>query len=270
MIQVQDLICRLGGRDVLRDVTVSARAGECIGVIGPNGAGKTTFLRSLAGLIPSQEGSITLSGLPLLLRSPTERAQQIGYLPQQGECAWPLILFDMVALARLPHRPLAGFGPLSERDHAAITAALKMTATRHLAERLIDELSGGERARGFLARVLAGEPQLLLADEPLESFDPAYRIAMAQLLKTYAEAGHVVFATLHDLTLAARYCHRLLLFGNGRLIADGTPQDVLTAEITHQAFGLSGQLIWLNSGPVMEWEADRAIGFTGKENAKPE
>jgi iron complex transport system ATP-binding protein len=222
------------GRLVALDFAVDA--GECVGVIGPNGAGKSSLMQALAGIL-SCTGEIHLStpegSGPLLALVPETRARRVGYLPQFCDSVWRLAVEDVVALGRLPWRDAE-----TAQGRAAILRALEMTQTTAFARRSCHALSGGERARVWLARVLAGEPRLLLADEPLASLDLRFQRQMLETLRRYADTGNGILLTLHDLALAARFCDRVCLLERGRIRAFGTPAEVLTATTLEAVFGL--------------------------------
>jgi iron complex transport system ATP-binding protein len=222
-------------RPVLRGVDLDLRPGEVLGLIGPNGAGKTTLLRALAGLVPTG-GEIRLEGRPLTDHTPAERARRIGFLPQDGGVAWALPVEALVALGRIPHT--GPFRAFNEADRAAVARALETLELQPLRQRPVTELSGGERARALLARVLAGEPRLLLADEPVAGLDPAHQLRVMQELRRLASGGTAVVVVLHDLTLAARFCDRLLLVERGRTLLEGAPLEVLRAPEAGRAYGV--------------------------------
>ena len=226
MVRLESVSVTLGGRRVVEGVGADLDGGV-IGLIGPNGAGKSTLLRAIAGLVQT-EGGILIDGVSVASMQPRDRARRIAYLPQGQIVHWPLTVERLVALGRLPH--LAPFARPGEVDMRAIGHALERTELLSLRNRPIDELSGGERARVLLARALAAEAPLLLADEPLAALDPAHQIDVMALLRAEAARGATVIAVLHDLTLAARWCDRLLLIDQGRLLADGSPAEVLTAD----------------------------------------
>jgi iron complex transport system ATP-binding protein len=235
-IAIEALDVRLGDRLVLSGISAGFEAGTLIGVIGPNGAGKSTLARAILGLLAPADGRILIDGEPLAGLSRRALARRIAYLPQGQQLGWPLSVARLVALGRLPH--LAPFSRLTETDRAAIDRAMLRTDVAALAARTATELSGGERARTLLARALAVEAPALIADEPLAALDPAHQLDVMALLAAEAGQGRLVVAILHDLTMAARFCQRLLLLSEGRLIADGPPETVLTAERLASAYGV--------------------------------
>lgn len=229
---LEDLRVSLGRREVVRGVSARLEAGTLVGILGPNGAGKSTLVRALLGLVPSQ-GRVLIDGVPLAGLGRGEVARRIAYLPQGQILHWPLSVARLVALGRLPH--LGPFSRLTAQDHAAITRAMERAEVASLADRTATELSGGERARVLLARALAGEAPVLIADEPLASLDPEHQLHGMELLREQARAGGLVLAVLHDLSLAVRFCDRLLVLHDGRLVADGAP-EVLTPELMARVY----------------------------------
>lgn len=235
-IATQGLSVALGRRPVLHDVDTRLEPGALIGVIGPNGAGKSTLVRALLGLVPATGGGVAIDGAPVASIRRADLARRIAYLPQGQTLHWPLTVERLVALGRLPH--LAPFSRIGAADLAAIDRAIAQADIGHLRGRVATELSGGERARVLLARALAVEADALIADEPLAALDPGHQLEVMALLRVQAEAGALVVAVLHDLTLAARHCDRLLLLHEGRLVADGPPDTVLTAERMAEIYGV--------------------------------
>lgn len=243
-LAAQGLTVRLSGRAVVRDIGVHMEGGTLVGVLGPNGAGKSTFVRALLGLLPA-DGAVTVDGDPLASLARSEVARRIAYLPQGQALHWPVSVERLVALGRLPH--LAPFSHLADDDRSAVQRAMARAEVGHLAGRVATELSGGERARVLLARALAVEAPALIADEPLASLDPAHQIHGMEVLRAEADAGGLVVAVLHDLTLAARFCDRILVLHDGALVADGAPLDVLTASLLEQVYDVSAVRV---DGPV--------------------
>ncbi len=248
MIELDDVSVRLAGRIVLDRVSLRSSKGELIAVIGPNGAGKTTLLRAIAGLAPA-DGRIQLAGQDAREMSGTTRARTVAYLPQGNIADWPISVRDVVAIGRIPH----GGGPGRERegDAAAVATALAATDAVHLAERPITELSSGERARVMLARALAVQATILLADEPIAALDPAHQLGVLALLERTAASGTTVLAVLHDLTLAARFASRIVVIDDGRIVADGPPQKVLDEALLGRVFGVRALHLQHDGKPVL-------------------
>lgn len=224
------------GRLLLHGVSVSVSAGELVGLIGPNGAGKTTLLKVLAGLLPCSAGQVLWQQAPLTALHSEQRAQRLGYLEQRPQVHWPCSVRQVVALARLPFGDAA-----AASGRAALEAALESCGLATLADRPFQPLSEGEKLQVHLARVLAGQPQVLLADEPTAALDPARQLQVMALLQTHSRRGLGVLAVLHDLTLAARYCDRLLLLHEGRLLAEGSVGQVLTPAHLATVYGVDGR-----------------------------
>ena len=239
----------LRGREVLRGLDCTAQPGELTAVIGPNGAGKTTLLKALAGLIAPAAGTALLDGRSIDGWAPSELARSLAYLPQERLVHWALAVRAVVELGRLPYRSL-GAGE-SAADRAAIAAALAAMDVAHLAGRPVSELSGGERARVLVARALAQEPRALLADEPAAGLDPAHQLGLFRHLAALAAGGRTVIVALHDLSLAARFCHSIVLVHEGRAIAAGAPRDVLTPEHLAAAYGIRARYQSLDGVPVV-------------------
>ena len=230
LLSASNLSASLGGRQVLFDVSFELAAGEFVGLIGPNGAGKSTLLRALMGMIPCL-GETTFDELGAV-----GRARKAAYVAQSRDIAWPMAVEAVVALGRTPH--LGAFAPLGRADREAVEEAMRRMDVTEFRDRPATELSGGELARVLVARALAQETPLLLADEPPPGLDPAHQISLMRLFSGLAAQGRGVVASTHDLGLAARYCSRLLLLDKGRLVADGPPERVLTPKNLRAVYGV--------------------------------
>ena len=225
----------LSGHTILDNISIQFPAGKLTGLIGPNGAGKSTLMRALAGLLPINSGAIKVDKQAINTLQRLELAKQITYLPQLGECHWPLTVERVVMLGRHPHND----GHHSDRlSLQAVEKAIKEVDIEHLVGRSVNELSGGERARVMLARALATDSRILLADEPIVSLDPRHQIEVMALLKTLANKGKTVIVVLHELHLAMRYCENLVLLNNGIKTSEGIAKDVLTIENMQTVYGI--------------------------------
>jgi iron complex transport system ATP-binding protein len=236
-LTAQGVSVTLAGRRVLNGISLSLSPGHLVALVGPNGAGKTTLLRALAGLVPS-EGAIHIGGDPLASLSLRERARRFGYLPQGHIAHWPLAARDIVALGRYPHGATDP-ARLSPGDAEAVLRAMQATDAVEFAERRVTELSGGERSRVALARVLAVEAPVILADEPTSSLDPRHQIDVMKNLRAAADKGTLVIVVTHDLGLAARFADTILVLSEGRLVSQGAAGEALSERVMAEVFRIS-------------------------------
>ena len=239
----------LAGRLVLNDVSLALSSGHLVALVGPNGAGKTTLLRALAGLVPS-EGAIEVGGAALSSLSLRERARRFGYLPQGHVVHWPLAARDIVALGRYPHGATDP-ARLTPKDTEAVLRAMQATDVVEFSERRVTELSGGERSRVALARVLAVEAPVILADEPTASLDPRHQFDVMKSLRASADKGVLVIVVTHDLGLAARFADTVLVLSDGRLVSQGAPAEALSEKIMGDVFRISAYRAEYQREPVI-------------------
>jgi iron complex transport system ATP-binding protein len=234
---MENVTVRYGGRDVLRNISVAFRPGKVTGILGPNGAGKTTLLRVAHGALRPKAGFVSILDRALEDWSREALARVVAYLPQGGAAHWPIAARELVALGRTPYR--GGLSRLSQADECAIHGALRRADALAFADKRIDELSAGERARVLFARALATEATILLADEPAAHLDPAHQLRLMRMLSDEAARGVTVAVTLHDLALASRHCDELIVLHEGRIETAGSPGNALTDETLASVFGIA-------------------------------
>ncbi|MBB3059868.1 ATP-binding cassette domain-containing protein [Microbulbifer rhizosphaerae] len=224
-------------RPVLSEISCVFKPFELTAVVGPNGAGKSSLLQALAGVLAPSAGHIELDGQPAERISPAQMARLCAYLPQAETPAWSLRAADLVALGLLP------WGRPKDRERR-VSAALQLVDAQQLAERPVTRLSGGELRRVQLARLLVGEAPLLIADEPTAALDIRHQLQLMHTFRRQADAGKTVVLALHDLPMAARFCDRILLLEQGRLVAQGTPEDVFTPALIGDVYGVTCEFRW--------------------------
>ena len=235
-ISSKNIFVRLGGNPVLTGVSFEGRSGEVVGLIGPNGAGKSTLLRVLAGLIRAESGYVQIGDAPLATLNAGQRARRVAFMPQH-DATHPFTALETVLMGRYAH--LGRFELEGRRDRDIALDAMSRTDTVQFEARQLDRLSGGERQRVILARALAQQAGVILLDEPSSSLDLRHRLSIMELLRTEAEDRQVaVVVALHDVSLAGRYCDRLVLMSEGRVAAEGTPAEVLTPTNLRASFGV--------------------------------
>ncbi len=247
MLQCHDVVISYGERRILQKVSLSVAARGLVGVLGPNGSGKTTLLKVLSGALTPETGTVTLGGQGLGTFAPSLLARRLAVVPQETHLAFDYSVLEIVLMGRYPHLgPFEFEGPA---DFASAHAALNATGTDHLAERAFNTLSGGEKQRVVIASALAqlgeGTPdattagRVLLLDEPTAALDLRYQLEVAALLgRLHDRQDMTIVLTTHDVQFAARVCSELVLLGDGHVIAQGPPQDVLTTEQIAALYGI--------------------------------
>jgi iron complex transport system ATP-binding protein len=228
-LRLSDLGVRRGGRAILDRIDLTFRAGAFVALVGANGAGKTTLLRAAAGLLAPDEGSALLDGTDLRRLDVRARARRVAYLPQARPLAWPICVGDLVRLGRF------AFG---EEDEPAVAEALAACGLADLVERAATTLSGGELARAHVARALAPRTPALIADEPVAGLDPGHAWRILEALKARARAGALVIVSLHEPSLAGRFADRIVALADGRIAADGAPEQVLGPAFMAATYGV--------------------------------
>lgn len=270
LFEAQNLSILLEGREVIKEVSLAVYKGECIGIIGPNGTGKSTLLKGLRGLLPWHSGKVLWNDKVIKTMSEKELARRMAYMQQSVALSFEYTVEEIVLTARYPY--LKWWQNETIADKKIAEQAMKDTGIWKLRDKPISAISGGERQRVFLAKALAQEAELLLLDEPTAALDMGYADDMFYDCQKLTQTGKTVIAVIHDLELAAKYCHRLILLHNGHILADGTPKEVLTAAHLKQSFMMDScvyddpffsQLrIWVRPKAEREKEEKTMVGET--------
>lgn len=240
---------RLGDRAVLREVSFFVGRGEVVGLLGRNGAGKTSLLRLANRSLRPDAGAVRLWGRSLDSYPRRELARMVATVPQDVQVPFPFLAGEIVLMGRAPHQGLLGFE--SGEDLERARDAMERVGIAGLANRVISELSGGERQLVMFARALAQEPELLLLDEPTAFLDLRHRIDVLQVVRGLAERGRGALVVSHDLALAARICDRVVVLAEGGVLAEGRPADVLDPEVLRRAFGIEADVLTAPDGAAL-------------------
>jgi iron complex transport system ATP-binding protein len=237
-LRAESLAFSYPGRPVLEDVTLDVPEGILLGLVGPNVAGKSTLLRCMHGALEPDRGRVLLDGQDLGSLSRREIARRVGVVPQTCTPAFPVSVAQFVGMGRYAREPFLG-GP-SPQDAEVVRRCLEEMAILPLADRPIDEISGGEFRRVLVAQALAQEPSVLLFDEPVQQLDLLHQLEVMEFARDFTRRdGTAAVVVLHDLGLSARFCDRLVLLHRGRILAVGTPEEVLTVENLKEAYGVN-------------------------------
>ena len=251
-LRAEDITMAYDGRVVGRNVSLAIPDGRFTAIIGPDASGKSTLLRSLSRLPRPTEGTVYLDGADIHRLRAKEIATRLGLLPQSAIAPAGITVFDLVRRGRYPHQSI--LSRWSREDEDSVRRALEATAMTALADRNVDELSGGQRQRAWVAMALAQESPILLLDEPTTFLDIAHQVALMDLFSDLnTGAGRTIVAVLHDINHAARYAGHLVVVGDGRIVAQGPPEDVLTESLLAEVFGVRATIIEdpLNGGPLV-------------------
>ncbi len=235
-LNIFNLVCRYGAISALDGVTCTVEPGACVGIVGPNGSGKTTLLQTINGLLQPAGGTVYLDGRDVTSLNSRSIAREVAAVPQEGRAGVGFTVYEMVLMGRIPH--LGRWERERDEDYRIVKASMEQTRTWVLGSRPFDALSGGERQRVIIARALAQQPRLLLLDEPTLHLDLSSQIETMDLLQELNAGGLTIIAVLHDLNLAALYCPRMIMLNEGRIVATGTPEDVLTEATIRAVYGL--------------------------------
>jgi len=241
VLEASALTVGYGGGPVLREVSLSVARGQFLGVVGPNGCGKSTLVRALSRVLPPVGGRVLLDGVNIYEMHARDLARRLAVVGQENAVAFEFTVREVVVMGRAPH--LSRFGMERPRDYAIAEECMERTHTAGFADRPVSSLSGGERQRCMVARALAQQPEVLLLDEPTAHLDINHQIEILDLARRLTgERGLATLVVLHDLNLASQYCDYLVLLGEGRVLADGEPRDVVTEEHIRRAYGTDVQV----------------------------
>lgn len=237
ILEASGLTVVIDDKIILQDCSVLVGEGEFVGIIGPNGSGKTTFLKALRGLIPLAKGKVLLAGQELPALQEKEIARQVAYMQQDVNMGFGYSAKDIVMTARYPYlKWWQNEGPLDEK---IVEQAMRFTGVWDLRDQTVNTVSGGERQRVFLAKAMAQQTDILLLDEPTAALDMVYADEIFRYCRQLCKQGKTIILVVHDLEMAAKFCTRMILFSHGRIVSDGWPKAVLTADHLSKAFHLS-------------------------------
>ena len=235
-VSARNLTYEIQAETLLEGVDLHADQGQLVGLIGPNGAGKSTLLRAISGILNYREGTIRLDGEDLKSLSSRDIAAGLALIPQIAPYTHGFTSIELVLMGRYPH--LGRFQIEGKEDDRIARDSMRLTRTEQFADRTLDTLSGGERQRVFVSRALAQQPRVLLLDEPTSNLDVLHQLKVLDLVRKLVDGGLTAVAAIHDLNMAARYCDRLVLLKGGRVLAEGSPEEVLAPETIESAFGV--------------------------------
>ena len=242
LINATGLKYQIGNITILKGIDFEIKSGELVGLIGPNGAGKSTLLRLLTQVEPASSGEIRFDGKPIDTIPAEERAKRIGYLVQGARAHWPFSVEKVIGLGRIPYQKW--WQQASSEDDAKVQQAMELTQTLAYRNRIVTTLSGGEHTLVMLARIIASEPQLIFADEPVAALDPYHQLHVMEILRNHASEQRAAVVVLHDLSLAARFCDRLYLLNHGELHCCGTPEEIMNAKNIAEVYGVKTRITY--------------------------
>lgn len=261
VIELKNLNIGYEGKTVIKDINAKIGAGEIIGIIGANGAGKSTLLKTIRGMLPPKSGDTYYFGKNLKEFKDKDIAQKVAYLQQHVEVGFGYTGQDIVLAGRYPY--MKWYESESEKDKELALDCMEYTGTRDLADRPMTEMSGGQKQRVLLAKVLAQQTPILFLDEPTTGLDMVYKEEIFRFARDLADAGKTVLMVVHELDLAAKYCKRIFLLGEGKLLADGKPEEVYTTELLNRAYKAD---ICITRNPVNNnWEITTNVHEEARE-----
>ncbi len=239
-IAVQNLCFSYNSCPILADICLDIRKGEVVSIVGPNGAGKSTLLKCMVRLLQPQSGTVHIDGKDIARKNSRELAKAMGYVPQNTRDAFSFTVLETVLMGRKPHIAWE----VTDEDFHVVTQVMKFMAIEHLAERPLDQLSGGQKQKVFVARALAQQPQIFLFDEPTSNLDVRHQLEVFATIKRLADTeGRTVIVVVHDLNLASRFSDTLVMLQQGVIYAVGNPDEVITEHNIRQVYNISASII---------------------------
>lgn len=250
ILTVNGLTAGYGSHTILDEINATVKPGELVALLGPNGAGKSTLIKSICGILPIKAGTVFVDGMNLLKMEPTERARMVSVIPQARNLPPAFTVREVVLMGRTAY--VGWLGKVSLQDELIVNQAMQRTNLMGLADRRMDELSGGEQQRVLVARAIAQQPRVLLLDEPTTHLDIQYQMNLLELVATLAHQDRLaILMAIHDLNLAAYYADRVILLVKGKIVASGTPSEVLTPEVLSAAYQVP--LRTHTNGSKLDW-----------------
>ncbi len=241
ILKVENIHFSYGKKEILKGLNFSIQKSGTIGILGPNGSGKTTLLKNISGYLKPTSGNIFIENRNIRNFSIKEKARYISYVPQDVEYGFNFTCYDIVMMGRMPF--LKRFQSESQKDKDIVKRSMEMTNTWQFKDTMINQLSGGEKQRVYIARALAQEPKILLMDEPISHLDIKYQIEILSFIRELAQQGILVIAVLHDINLACQFCNEILIMKDGRIMDLGRPNKVITPKSIKSAFSIDVDLI---------------------------
>ncbi|MGC8496844.1 MAG: ABC transporter ATP-binding protein [Thermoplasmata archaeon] len=241
MIEIKDLVFSYNHNLILNKISFKLEDAEILGILGPNGSGKTTLLNVINGILKKDEGEILIKGKKIEKYARKELARIMGVVPQDMVPAFDFSVFEIVSMGRYPY--LGILEPLSIKDEKIIFDSLRKTGIFELKNKSIREISGGERQRVFIAMAIAQDPEMFLLDEPTSNLDIRYQIEILEIIEQMRSQGKTILMSMHDVNLAIRYCTKIALIHNGKILAFGEPEEVINENTFENAYGIKGRII---------------------------
>ena len=249
MLRVENLEFYYGEKKVIDKINFNLERGEILGILGPNGSGKTTIIKLVGGILKKNGGKIKIFEKEIEKYSRKELAKKISIVPSELEPGFDFTVYDIVSMGRYPYLGL--FDTLNEKDLHIIDEAMNIMGIKHLANKSVREISGGEKQRMLIARALAQDPEILLMDEPTSNLDIKYQVEILELIEGIRKRNRGLIITLHDVNMAIRYCTKVALLSNGKIYMMGNPDEVINENSILNVYGVNGKIMRNGNGKIV-------------------